>query len=562
MDYRELAHREAERRAIGRRTFLGAGAAGLLLPTLAGCENDGPLTPPLNTDPTVVIVGAGIAGLNCAHQLNKLGVRADIYEAQQRAGGRMWSIRDTIHEGMHGELGGELIDTGHPTIHDLCAEFNIELLDYDNDPAKLSLYGYIGGKVLSDEEILTGFAPIAAKIDESWATMYDPDLFVTYKDANGGAYLDALSIRAWFDQMGLPDSDMRKMIEVCYNIEFGLETDVSNCLNLIALISTDTTKFDVFGSSDERFHVKNGNDSIPTAIADTLADQILYGNVLVAIRELSDGRYVLSFDQDGYVYDVVADYAVIAIPFTMLRNVDIQLDLPKTKRIAIEEMQLGWNTKLICGFKSRPWRKPEYDSNGLVYTDLPFQYTLETSRLQSPDDDRGILTNYTGGYASLKAGGGTKEERMAEFLGQFDEVFPGVKAAGNGKVERMFWPDFPWTRGAYSSYTVGQYTRFATVESEPYNNVIFCGEHTSFDFQGWMEGGALSGARAAMEVALGLGLTESDQAALLAAPEDHPSPQVRIMRRALLEKLHGSYLRATKRQRGGGRGRHGRYRRP
>ncbi len=547
VDYGELVQRKSERSALGRRAFLGAAAAGVLLPTLSGCENDGPIS--LTGDPrtNVAIVGGGIAGLHCAYRLKQLGLNATIYEAQQRFGGRMWSVHDTIHQGMHIERGGELIDSGHETIHDLVKEFNLQLLDYSQDKAKTKLYGVIGGKVLSDEEILQGFKPIAAKIEESLATLYVPENYVTYSDVNGGEYLDALSIKDWFDQAGIFDSDMRTMIEVCYNIEFGLETDVSSCLNMLVLISTDTTKFDVFGASNGEFHTKTGNGSIPDAVGAQLdPEQILFGNVLVAISELSDGRYTLTFEQDGSTYDVVADYVVLALPFSTLRKVDVRLDLPYAKRAAIDELGYGTNTKLQCGFDSRPWRKAPYDSDGLVYTDLPFQYCFETSRLQDPKSDRGILTDYTGGLAGLRVGSSTKEARRDEFLDQLEPVFAGVKAASNGKVERMFWADFPWTRGSYSSYLVGQYSKFATVEPEPFKNVFFCGEHTSFDYQGYMEGGARSGARAALEVAEALGLSASAESALIAAPENHPSAQIRILRRALLEKRHGRTRRALK----------------
>ncbi len=542
--YRELVQRSAERGALGRRTFLGAAAGALLPAALAGCEGDGPISPLDYAGRNVVIVGGGIAGLHCAYRLQQLGVTATIYEAQQRYGGRMWSLHDTIHEGMHIERGGELIDSGHQTIRDLAQEFNLELLDYNEDTAKTKLYGVIGDKVLSDEEILTGFEPIAKKVEESMASLYVPENFVTYGDPNGGEYLDALSIKAWFDQAGIFDSDMRSMIEVCYNIEFGLETDVSSCLNMLVLISTDTKKFDVFGPSDGRYHTKNGNGSIPDAVGAQIDPaQILFGNVLVAIGELSDGRYLLTFDQDGTTYDVAADFVVLALPFSTLRRVDIRLDLPFPKRAAIEEIGYGTNTKLQCGFDSRPWRKPEYDSDGLVYTDLPFQYCFETSRLQDSKSDRGILTDYTGGLAGLRVGSGTKEEQMAVFLDQLEPVYNGVKAASNGKVERMFWAGFPWVRGSYSSYRVGQYTRFATVEPEPFKNIFFCGEHTSFDYQGYMEGGALSGARAAVEVAEALGLSASAESALIAAPANHPSPQIRILRRAILQKRRERRLR-------------------
>ena len=64
-----------------------------------------------------------------------------------------------------------------------------------------------------------------------------------------------------------------------------------------------------------------------------------------------------------------------------------------------------------------------------------------------------------------------------------------------------WWAGNPYTRGSYSYWQVGQYTRFAGVEREPQGNVHFCGEHTSINFQGFLNGAIETGERAAAEIA-------------------------------------------------------------
>ena len=64
----------------------------------------------------------------------------------------------------------------------------------------------------------------------------------------------------------------------------------------------------------------------------------------------------------------------------------------------------------------------------------------------------------------------------------------------NGKVSRFHWPTFPWTKSAYSCYKPGQWTTIAGAESVPVGNLFFAGEHCSYDFQGYMNGAAQSGA--------------------------------------------------------------------
>ena len=69
-----------------------------------------------------------------------------------------------------------------------------------------------------------------------------------------------------------------------------------------------------------------------------------------------------------------------------------------------------------------------------------------------------------------------------------------------------YWPGNPFTRGSYSYWKVGQYTKFSGVEGEQQDNCHFAGEHTSIDSQGYLNGAVESGNRTANEVLVNLGL--------------------------------------------------------
>ena len=96
-----------------------------------------PLLMRAKTDDEVAIVGAGIAGLTATWRLRQQGVRVRVYEAQNRIGGRMLSLRNHFADGRVIELGGELIDTGHAHIRKLVGELRPDdlddLLDGDGD---------------------------------------------------------------------------------------------------------------------------------------------------------------------------------------------------------------------------------------------------------------------------------------------------------------------------------------------------------------------------------------------------------------------------------------------
>ena len=93
-----------------------------------------------------------------------------------------------------------------------------------------------------------------------------------------------------------------------------------------------------------------------------------------------------------------------------------------------------------------------------------------------------------------------RAKQLAVALGQLETVFPGLTPKWNGKAILSLPKKSPFFEASYSFYRVGQYTDFAGYEAVRQGGVLFCGEHTSIDFQGFMEGGAAEGKRAAKEL--------------------------------------------------------------
>jgi monoamine oxidase len=108
--------------------------------------------------------------------------------------------------------------------------------------------------------------------------------------------------------------------------------------------------------------------------------------------------------------------------------------------------------------------------------------------------------NYTGGDVGASFGSGTPAERAQQFLAQIEPVLPGISARWNGRATVDFWPGYPFTKGSYSYWKVGQYTKFGGIEGRKEGEVHFAGEHTSVDFQGYLNGGVETGERAAGEI--------------------------------------------------------------
>ncbi len=222
------------------------------------------------------------------------------------------------------------------------------------------------------------------------------------------------------------------------------------------------------------------------------------GSELVAIRRKADGSYKLSFAQGLTTTDVAADQVVLALPFSILRSsVDFsQAGFNEVKTRAINELGMGTNSKLHLQFSDRHWSG--LGCNGATYADTGYQSTWDVTRAQAGQN--GILVDYTGGTIGDSFGSGTPTSRAKKFLAQIEPVLPGITAKWNGRATVDYWPGNEWTKGSYSYWKVGQHTSIAGAERERSGNCHFAGEHTSVDFQGYLNGGVESGERAASEI--------------------------------------------------------------
>ena len=485
----ELVPRVREARVdLTRRRLLQATGAGL---ALAGSRSL-PLPRAMDGD-AVAIVGAGIAGLSAAWRLRQQGVPVALYEAQNRIGGRMLSLRGRFADGQVVELGGELIDSGHVHMRAMARELGIALDDLQAGEDARDAW-YFDGALRDEAEIVRAFVPVAAALERDLALLGDGDL--DWRDANPAfRALDALSITQWLDRSGV-HGWLRRLLEVAYTTEMGLEADQQSALNLVTFLGSGADAFKVFGESDERFHVHAGNDAIPQALGQKLSDALHVGEVLEAVRREGD-VHVLSFRRDGASHEVRARQAILALPLTLLREVRLDLEMPAAQRRAIDTLAYGTNAKLMIGFDARPWRARGY--NGASMSDLAYQTSWETSRGQA--GRAGILTNFTGGRHGVDLGAGTPELQAQAAVRDLERVFPGVAAARGGATQaRMHWPSHPWARGSYLCYRPGEWSTLRGAQAQPVGGLHFAGEHCAMDTQGFMEGGCESGTAAARAV--------------------------------------------------------------
>jgi monoamine oxidase len=461
-------------------------------------------TPPPGPAVRVAIVGAGLAGLACGDELNNNGIHATLYDASNRVGGRCFSLGG-FFPGQVAERGGEFIDNLHKTLLGYAKRFNLTLEDVEKE-ARGEVFYFFNGQHFPESAVVDEFRDLVAAMRDDLRTVGKPTAD-SHTDAD--AILDFTNLREYLETRGAGEI-ARKAIEQAYIAEYGLEIDEQSCLIFLLFIHADRrSKFRPFGVfSDERYHVIGGNEQIVEGLRNRLNGQIQLGMTLVKVSKNASGDIELTFENGSGTVNTKFDAAVFAIPFSTLREVelDASLGLPDWKKFAIEELRYGTNAKMMVGFDRRPWLAQ--GSNGGSYSDLGHHQTTWETNPTKATGLHAILTDYSGGDRGADLDPKDVQTEAESFLGDLNLVYPGALAAASRpagnllRVHLEHWPSNPLVKGSYTCNHPGYFTTIADNEAKPVGNLYFAGEHTSsfYEFQGFMEGAALSGIRAAREI--------------------------------------------------------------
>ena len=489
---RTAAHVTPARRRFTRREFVGLSASASL--ALAGRAAAGPSR---NVD--VGIVGAGLAGLACADRLAAVGITAAVYEGSARVGGRCFSLRG-FFPGQVAERGGEFIDNPHKTMLGYAKRFGLAREDVTKFPGEVAYH--FDGEAVDEAAIVDEFRDFLPAMRDDLRRLSAAPTADTHTTADRA--LDHITLAEYLDSRGA--SPLAKAaIGEAYLAEYGLELEEQSCLNFLLFIHADRrSKFTPFGvASDERWHLVDGNDGVVQGLAAALPPVALEC-LLKKVTRLSDGRIELTFDRSGQTVLRVHEAVVLAIPFSVLRLVDLDpsLGLPQWKQDAIDNLGYGTNAKMMVGFSGRPWAP---DSTGSSYSDLAHHQTTWETNPARATATRAVLTDYSSGTRGASLMTGNVQLEATRFLTDLNIVYPGAFAqatrdqAGQVLAHLEHWPSNPFVRGSYTCYRPGQFTSIAGNEGKPVGNLFFAGEHADsfYSWQGFMEGAALSGIAAA-----------------------------------------------------------------
>jgi monoamine oxidase len=490
----------------GTGAVIGAAALAGRLPAMAA------------TTPRIAIIGGGISGLNAALTLQDAGIATTVYEASNRVGGRMHSDTTSWLNGQTSEICGELIDSGHTAILNLASRFNLATVDlHAAEPPNSTETYFFDNAYYPASKANSDFGPVFRALKADNAAAPFPTLYNSFTQA--GFELDHMSAFDWIESRvpGGHTSKMGQLLDVAYNIEYGNVTTQQSSLNIVYLLF-NVRQFAIFGASDERFHIAGGNEKLPKAIAGALRPgSVKLRHKLTGIVHNANNSYTLTIQNPDGSFDTTVDRVIVAIPFSVLRTILTSdaayraAGFTNLKQTAIQQLGYGKNAKLQLQFESRLWNHtgPWGISTGTSFADTGYQAGWDVTRAQ--EGTTGILVDYTGGGVPLATFNGNPNDPAVvagfarTYLDQLEDVFPGVSRLWNGRATLSVPRIDPNLLGSYSYWKVGQYTLFSGYEGARQPDINtgkchFAGEQSSTSFQGFMEGGAEEGARAAQEI--------------------------------------------------------------
>jgi monoamine oxidase len=436
---------------------------------------------------SVLVAGAGLAGLAAAYDLAAMGASVTVIEARDRVGGRVWTIREGFADRQHAEAGGDMIDESQEEICQLARELGLTLSRILRDG-----FGYLRpGPPGSTQppRILTrgvtrGWGQLAKHVG-GLARSYR--LAERRWDSPVTADLARRSVAQWLDDERA-DPELRATATGLRGFFLADPEELS----LLAIV--DQFAENQQPGADQMYRITGGNDRLPAALAAKLGDRVQLGTELVAVSVR--GKSVHATLKRGRTSaPLTSDYLVLALPASVLRRVPITPALTAHQHAAISTLKYGRATKTLLQYSKRFWRaKGRPRAFG---SPLPYGAIWEGNEEQP--GARGILTLMAGGTASEETQAMVARDGIARFANGLSWL--GTSPAELEASRQVVWESDPFARGGYAYFDPSFDPALREWLARPAGRLFFAGEHTSIRWQGYMNGAVESGRRAAAEIA-------------------------------------------------------------
>jgi monoamine oxidase len=444
----------------------------------------------------VIVVGAGLAGLSAGFELKRAGHTPVILEAQQRVGGRVYTLRDPFTEGLYAEVGAMRIPRAHALSMEYISKFGLKTHDFTMDNP--NAYFYIGGNKIRASEAhanpsLMGFDVSKNEMGKTSGQLYmqaiQPMIDMLDKDGDGAwdeiiAKYDQYCTREFLELNNWSEG----MIEL-----FGLLANQESVMNssFLELFREDSGNY-----YTNMIEIEGGADRLPYAFLPELTDNIRFGAKMTAMDQSPDD-VTIHYQTPAGKFSETGDYAIITVPFPVLRHVEVLKPFSRAKNRAIRQLHYDASAKILFQCKRRFWEDDDGIFGGGTMTDLPIR------NLYYPDHGREtgrgvILASYTWSEDAQRWGSLKPDDRIVQALDDVAEIHPQITQEFEVGTSWM-WHDDEFAGGAFALFDPGQQTLLHEEIVKPEGRIHFAGEHASL-YHAWIQGAFESGLRAAVAI--------------------------------------------------------------
>jgi len=455
----------------------------------------------------IIILGAGLAGLAAAYELEKVGYQCTILEARDRSGGRCWTIRKgtseteigqekqvaTFDDDLYYNAGAARIPQHHITL-DYCKELGvpIEIFANSNDAAyyyntnvgslsgqkvriraaKADLRGYtteLLSKAINQDEIdLDLSIEDKEKMVEFLRVEGDlsPDLF--YNGSNNRGY-------SRFPGAEFQEGDRKDP----FDLEAIIQSGFGNYLSNENYINWQMNMFQPIG----------GMDRISQAFEKRLKNPIVYQAQVNQIRKKSNGVAIIYQDRFRRQRVVNGDFCICTLPLPVLNN--INTDFSPEMQTAIANISYSSTGKIGLQFKRRFWEEDDRIFGGISFTNQSITQIMYPSCNYFAD--KGILIGYYNFYDKAEEIANLSlQERENIALSQGSKIHPQYQQEFESSFS-VAWHKTKYSMGGWATYTTDTRSQYYPILNQPDDRIYLAGDHLSY-YSGWIAG-ALESAR-------------------------------------------------------------------
>ena len=444
----------------------------------------------------IIVIGAGMAGLSAALELLAQGHDVTVLEARARPGGRVFTIREPFADGLYAEAGAMQVFDSHARAQRYIQQFGLQ-----TDPiqgARLTSITHVLGKRVEarpGEPVVWPFELKESEMTTDRGSLYSQ--YVTHHlpaiveaEARGELQkferYDRITFTQFLREQGASAAAIA-IINVGLPSGLGDGGDAVSALDLLREAAMRSRR-------RQSSTIRGGTDHLPKTLAARLSERIQYGTPVVRLEQDANGVRAIAMPA-GSARTFTGDRIVCAIPFSVLRLLDVSPSWSPQKRAAIQGLRYTSVARTYVQTRTRFWVADGVAGN--ASTDLPVMGIYE--RTINQPGTRGILESYQAGPNARRTTAMTESDRLAAALAGMEKVYPRIREQYEGGASKC-WDEDPWSRGAYAWFSPGEMTSLLPHIASVEGRIHFAGEHAS-STPGWMEGALESAERVVTEIA-------------------------------------------------------------